>query len=340
MGRARPEEDTLQGIRAADAGRAGPPERSSGSSKGQLVSEFVSRRHPGRIREGRYLPPDAFDPDRAARIRSLHPGAPQRRAGQRVRRRLRPEAGEVDLPAQRNEVPLRVLPIGGFCAMQGEDDRSPRPSSSASIASRARSGQQLPGQAAVATAGDHPGGAGRELSALLSHLADRERSRSASPAIRPSRSSARCCPDRRRRRRDCAGDRIVAIDDVAVHDGRTWSIRSIRRPASGSPRLRAPRHAHRGRFVRDRARAQVGKNLGIIGFPPAPAYQRVGVDASDTRERQRVLRDSESESRRLRQPARDASAKYAPQVAGRSGWGRSRRRCRIWAGGRTCRWRR
>ena len=150
MNRVRPHEPTLAGYEE--------PIEEAREAAGEIVEaierpdvvDSASRRHARRIREGRHLPGDALGADRASRARPLRLA---RRNGVRVNEfavGLGPSCLAWTSPRSGTQYSLRALPIGGFCAMEGEDSRSPRPSSSAISRGGATRREQLSGEIALA----------------------------------------------------------------------------------------------------------------------------------------------------------------------------------------------
>ena len=203
---------------------------------------------------------------------------------------------------------LRALPIGGYCAMQGEDGKT----SEAEQQREFRSAQRVENdnfqakspwqRLAIVLAGP----IANFVLCYVMLLVRRWRSESPAPVTSPSSEwSSRA---RRRRLPGCKpGDRIVAIDGAVI---------AQRREAGGhDPRV--ARQKARLVYQRNGMRTEVyvtptacpvppgKKGSGCIGFSPVPAYQRVGDGGSGRRQRLEFRNDRRGH-RRQHRFARDA----------------------------------
>ena len=185
----------------------------------------------------------------------------------------------MDEPASGTQYSLRALPIGGFCAMEGEDNKI----SEAEQQREFRAGSQRAdcnfqakspwSRLAIILAGPIAnfvlcylillvGALAFGVASDKSQSARRRRSLAGSPAaiagIRP-------------------GDRIVAIDNVPITSGKSL-VDTIH--ASLGKRLdwstSATACATKCTSRRARVPPPVGRSSGCIGFSPVPAFERVG----------------------------------------------------------------
>ena len=229
---------------------------------------------------------------------------------------------------------LRVLPIGGYCAMEGEDARSSEAEQQREFRDRndhAPTNFQAKSpwrRLAIVLAGPIANFVLCYAILLISALAfgipsDRSQpvvgqvvqgSPAAIAGIRP-------------------GDRIVAIDGIPIENGKNL-IDTIHRSLGRRLDLTYERNGSRTEvFVVPKAcPAQVGNGYGCIGFSPVPAFERVGVGLA--------LRQSAAQFTTI---AGDTVggiallvtqfAKYAPQVAGPIGMGQMAATVQDWGWG-------
>ncbi len=206
-------------------------------------------------------------------------------------------------PRSGTQYSLRALPIGGFCAMEGEDNRT----SEADAATRVSCGRATPRNLTFRPS--RRGAAWRScwparfanfllcyLILLVGALAFGVASDKAQPVVGEVLSGSPAAIAGIR-----PGDRIVAIDNVGDHvrqaSGRYDPCLARQAARSG---VRTQRHAHGSVRARPfRVPPQVGKSYGCIGFQPVPAYERVGVHERHPPERRR----SSSRSRTRRSAA-------------------------------------
>jgi regulator of sigma E protease len=217
---------------------------------------------------------------------------------------------------------LRILPIGGFCAMEGEDNR----------VSEAEQQREFRSQGAVSQSNFQAKSAWRRLAIILAGplanfllcylilltgaLAFGVASEKAQPVVgevlpgSPA-AIAGIAP----------GDRIVAIDNVAISNGKGL-VDTIHNALGRRLDLVYERNGMRTEvYVVPRpCPAQVGRNFGCIGFSPVPAYERIGVVSA--------IRESGSEFVGIANQTFGGLgllvtqfAKYAPQIAGPIGMG-------------------
>jgi regulator of sigma E protease len=238
-------------------------------------------------------------------------------------------------PRTGTQYSLRALPIGGFCAMEGEDSRI-------SEAEQQRDFRAQPDatdsnfqakspwrRLAIILAGPFANFILCYAILLVAALAfgvasDRANQPvvgevlTASPAaiagIRP-------------------GDRIVAIDDVPITSGKSL-VDKIHGSLGKRIDLVYERNGIRTEVpVTPRAcPVQVGKNQGCIGFSPVPAYERVGFG--------RAVRDSGQEFAAIATQTiggivllATQFTKYAPQIAGPIGMGQVAATVQDWGWG-------
>jgi regulator of sigma E protease len=129
------------------------------------------------------------------------------------------------------------------------------------------------------------------------------------------------------------GDRIVAIDNVVVANGKTL-VDTIHAALGKKLDLVYERNGIRNEvYVTPRpCPAQVGRNLGCIGFSPVPAYERVGIG--------RAVRESGQEFLAIANQTFGGIAllvtqfaKYAPEIAGPIGMGQVAATVQDWGWG-------
>jgi regulator of sigma E protease len=218
---------------------------------------------------------------------------------------------------------LRALPIGGFCAMEGEDNRVSEAQQQREFLAKAQiteSNFQAKSpwrRLAIVLAGPLANFVLCYLILLIAALAfgvasDKtnqpvvgeilQGSPAAIVGIRP-------------------GDRIVAIDNAAITSGKALVDR-IHAALGRRLDLVYERNGIRNEvYVAPRpCPPQVGKNLGCIGFSPVPAYERVGFAAAVRQSGEQFVAIA---SQTLGGVVLLATqfAKYAPQVSGPIGMG-------------------
>jgi regulator of sigma E protease len=238
-------------------------------------------------------------------------------------------------PKTGTQYSLRALPIGGFCAMEGEDNRVSEAEQQREFRSQGHSADhnfqaKSPWRRlAIILAGPFANFILCYIILLVGALAFGVMSDTtkqpvvgevvaASPAaiagVRP-------------------GDRIVAIDNVPVISGKTL-VDTIHNALGEKLDLVYERNGVRTEvYVVPRpCPAQVGKNFGCIGFSPVPAYERVSVT--------RAFRESGEEFVSIATQTFSSIAllatqfaKYAPEIAGPIGMGQVAATVQDWGWG-------
>ncbi len=230
---------------------------------------------------------------------------------------------------------LRVLPIGGFCAMEGEDNR----------VSEAEQQREFRSQGEVAQNNFQAKSPWRRLAIILAGplanfllcylilltaalafgVASDKANQPVVGEVLPGSPAAIAGI--------APGDRIVAIDNVAIANGKSL-VDTIHDALGKRFDLVYERNGMRTEvYVVPRpCPAQVGKNLGCIGFSPVPAYERVGV--------MQAVRESGSEFVAIANQTFGGLgllvtqfAKYAPQIAGPIGMGQVAATVQDWGWG-------
>ncbi|MGC1379615.1 MAG: M50 family metallopeptidase [Candidatus Baltobacteraceae bacterium] len=238
-------------------------------------------------------------------------------------------------PRTGTQYSLRALPIGGFCAMEGEDNKVSEAEAQREFRSQERAAEhnfqsKSPWQRlAIILAGPLANFLLCYVILLVAALtfgvaSDRTNqpvvgevlagSPAAIAGIRP-------------------GDRIVAIDGNPIGSGRGL-VDKIHASLGKRLDLVYERNGVRNEiYVSPRAcPAPVGKNLGCIGFSPVPAYERVGFG--------RAVRESGEEFVAIADQTLGSIgllvtqfAKYAPQIAGPIGMGQVAATVQDWGWG-------
>jgi regulator of sigma E protease len=230
---------------------------------------------------------------------------------------------------------LRALPIGGFCAMEGEDNR----------VSEAEQQREFRTQPQVAENNFQAKSPWRRLAIILAGplanfllcylilltaalafgVASDKANQPVVGEVLPA-SPAAIAGIR-------PGDRIVGINNVTIANGKGL-IDTIHGALGKKLDLVYERNGIRTEvYVTPRpCPAQVGKGLGCIGFSPVPAYERVGIG--------RAVRESASEFVAIANQTFGGIAllvtqfaKYAPQIAGPIGMGQVAATVQDWGWG-------
>jgi regulator of sigma E protease len=230
---------------------------------------------------------------------------------------------------------LRALPIGGFCAMEGEDAR----------VSEAEQQRDFRAARQVAEHNFQAKSPWRRLTIILAGpfanfllcyailliaalafgVASDKANQPVVGEVVPG-SPAAIAGIR-------PGDRIVAIDNAAIANGK-YLVDTIHGALNKRLDLVYQRNGIRTEvYVSPRpCPPQVGKNLGCIGFAPVPAYERVGF--------QRAVRESGQEFATIANQTLGGIAllvtqfaKYAPQIAGPIGMGQVAATVQDWGWG-------
>jgi regulator of sigma E protease len=230
---------------------------------------------------------------------------------------------------------LRVLPIGGFCAMEGEDNRvSEAQQQRDFLAGRqvAQSNFQAKSpwrRLAIVLAGPFANFVlcyvVLLVGALAFGVASDKANQSVVGEILPA-SPAAIAGIR-------PGDRIVAIDNVAIANGKSL-VDTIHASLGKKLDLVYERNGIRTEvYVAPRpCPAQVGRNLGCIGFSPVPAYERVSF-GNAVRESAREFAAIASQTIGGIALLATQFAKYAPEIAGPIGMGQVAATVQDWGWG-------
>jgi regulator of sigma E protease len=230
---------------------------------------------------------------------------------------------------------LRVLPIGGFCAMEGEDNR----------VSEAQQQRDFLAGRQVAQSNFQAKSPWRRLAIVLAGplanfvlcyvvllvgalafgVASDKANQSVVGEILPA-SPAAIAGIR-------PGDRIVAIDNVAIANGKSL-VDTIHASLGKKLDLVYERNGIRTEvYVAPRpCPAQVGRNLGCIGFSPVPAYERVSF-GNAVRESAREFAAIASQTIGEIALLATQFAKYAPEIAGPIGMGQVAATVQDWGWG-------
>jgi regulator of sigma E protease len=217
---------------------------------------------------------------------------------------------------------LRALPIGGFCAMEGEDNR----------VSEAEQQREFRTQPQVAENNFQAKSPWRRLSIILAGpfanfllcylilltaaLAFGVAGDKAQPVVGEVLPASPAAIAGIR-----PGDRIVAIDSVAITSGKRL-VDTIHAALGKRLDLVYERNGTRAEvYVRTvPCPAQVGKNFGCIGFQPVPAYERVGLASAVQQSGQEFVAIANQTFGGIALLVTQF-AKYAPQIAGPIGMG-------------------
>ena len=239
-------------------------------------------------------------------------------------------------PRTGTQYSLRALPIGGFCAMEGEDNR---------VSEAQQQRDFLAGSATVAESTFQAKSPWRRLAIILAGpvsnfvlcyvilligalafgVASDRANQPVVGEILPG-SPAEIAGIR-------PGDRIVAIDDRAVTSGKIL-VDTIHAALGKKLDLVYERNGVRTEVyvIPKPCPAQVGRNLGCIGFSPVPAYEHVSFGAA--------LRQSADEFVAIANQTFGGIAllvtqfsKYAPQIAGPIGMGQVAATVQDWGWG-------
>jgi len=230
---------------------------------------------------------------------------------------------------------LRALPIGGFCAMEGEDNKISEAQQQrdfhAGAEPRENNFQAKPPwrRLAIVLAGPLSNFLLSYAILLIGALAFGVASEKANQAVVGEilpRSPAAIAGIR-------PGDRIVAIDNVTVTSGKML-VDTIHRGLGRRLDLVYERNGIRSEiYVAPRpCPAQVGKNFGCIGFSPVPAYVRVGFGAAIQQSADEFVAIASQTFGGIALLATQF-AKYAPQIAGPIGMGQVAATVQDWGWG-------
>ena len=237
-------------------------------------------------------------------------------------------------PRSGTQYTLRALPIGGFCAMEGEDNK---------VSEAAQQREFLAGghaadsnfqakspwrRLAIIIAGPMANFVLCYLILLAGALAFGVASDKAMPVVGEILPASPAAIAGIR-----PGDRITAIDDVNITSGKTL-VDTIHHALGRKLDLVYERNGVRTEvFVTPRAcPAQVGKKFGCIGFQPVPAYERVDFG---TAVRQSAVEFAAIANQTVGSIALLVTqfAKYAPEIAGPIGMGQVAATVQDWGWG-------
>jgi regulator of sigma E protease len=238
-------------------------------------------------------------------------------------------------PLSGTQYSLRALPIGGFCAMEGEDNRVSEAQQQREFLAGgggAESNFQAKSpwrRLAIILAGPMANFLLCYLILLVGALAFGVASDKANQPVvgevLPGSPAAIAGIS--------PGDRIVAIDNVPIANGKSL-VDTIHAALGRKLDLVYERNGVRTEvYVAPRpCPVQVGKNLGCIGFSPVPAYERVSF-ATAVRESAREFAAIANQTIAGLALLATQFAKYAPQVAGPIGMGQVAATVQDWGWG-------
>jgi regulator of sigma E protease len=233
-----------------------------------------------------------------------------------------PRLAEWTSPRSGTRYALRIFPIGGYCAMEGEDNKTSEAQQQREFLST-RAGAEGNFQAkspwrrlAIILAGPFANFVLCYVILLIGALAFGVASDKAQPVVGEviAGSPAQIAGIR-------PGDRIVSLNGVAITNGKML-VDTIHASLGKRLDLTYERNGTRTEiYVTPRpCPASVGKSLGCIGFSPVPAYERVGFAEA--------VRQSGAEFSSIADQTLAGIvllvtqfAKYAPQVSGPIGMG-------------------
>jgi regulator of sigma E protease len=229
---------------------------------------------------------------------------------------------------------LRALPIGGYCAMEGEDNRVSEAQQQREFLSGAQAGEtnfqaKSPWRRlAIILAGPIANFLLCYLILLIGALAFGVAGDKAQPVVGEvlPGSPASIAGIR-------PGDRIVAINNVSVTSGKRL-VDTIH--AALHKRLDLVYERNGARYevyvTPVRCPAQVGKNIGCIGFQPVPAYERVGFTTAVAQSGQEFVAIADQTLGGIVLLVTQF-AKYAPEIAGPIGMGQVAATVQDWGWG-------
>ncbi len=238
-------------------------------------------------------------------------------------------------PASGTQYSLRALPIGGFCAMEGEDNKV----SEAEAQREFRAGSQRAdcnfqakspwSRLAIILAGPIANFVLCYLILLVAALAFGVASdKSNQPVVGEVLPGSPAFVAGIR-----PGDRIIAIDNVPITNGKSLVDRIHAALGKRLDLVYQRNGVHNEVYVSPRpCPPPVGRNSGCIGFSPVPAFERVGV--------LRAFSESGSEFVAIARQTFDGIGllvtqftKYAPQIAGPIGMGQVAATVQDWGWG-------
>jgi len=238
-------------------------------------------------------------------------------------------------PSTGTQYSLRALPIGGFCAMEGEDNRVSEAQQQREFLADGRAADsnfqaKSPWRRlAIILAGPFSNFALCYAVLLVGALAFGVASdKTNQPVVGETLPNSPAAAAGIR-----PGDRIVAIDNRAITSGKIL-VDTIHAALGKKLELVYERNGVRTKVhvIPRPCPAQVGRNFGCIGFSPVPAYVHVGVAAA--------LRQSADQFVAIANQTFGGIAllvtqfsKYAPQIAGPIGMGQVAATVQDWGWG-------
>ncbi len=229
---------------------------------------------------------------------------------------------------------LRALPVGGFCAMEGEDNRSSEAQQQREFIADGRvaasnfQAKSAWSRLGIILAGPIANFVLCYLILLVSALAFGVASDKAMPVVGEVISGSPAAVAGIR-----PGDRIVAIDNAVITSGKSL-VDTIHRALGKQLDLVYERNGIRSKIhVRPRpCPASVGKQFGCIGFQPVPAYEHVGFTAAVRQSADGFAAIASQTFSGLALLATQFS-KYAPEVSGPIGMGQVAATVQDWGWG-------
>lgn len=237
-------------------------------------------------------------------------------------------------PRSGTQYSIRALPIGGYCAMEGEDNR----------VSEAQQQRDFLAGGGVTDSNFQAKSPWRRLAIVLAGpaanfllcyailligaLAFGVASDKAQPVVGEVLPGSPAAIAGIR-----PGDRIVAIDNRTITSGRRL-VDTIHQALGKRLDLVYERNGARNEIYVTTVPcpAQVGKNLGCIGFQPVPAYERVGLVSAVKQSGEEFVAIANQTVSGLALLVTQF-AKYAPQIAGPIGMGQVAATVQDWGWG-------
>ncbi len=237
-------------------------------------------------------------------------------------------------PRSGTQYSIRALPIGGYCAMEGEDNR----------VSEAQQQRDFLAGGGVTDSNFQAKSPWRRLAIVLAGpaanfllcyailligaLAFGVASDKAQPVVGEVLPGSPAAIAGIR-----PGDRIVAIDNRTIASGRRL-VDTIHQALGKRLDLVYERNGARNEIYVTTVPcpAQVGKNLGCIGFQPVPAYERVGLVSAVKQSGEEFVAIANQTFSGLALLVTQF-AKYAPQIAGPIGMGQVAATVQDWGWG-------
>lgn len=237
-------------------------------------------------------------------------------------------------PRSGTQYSLRALPIGGFCAMEGEDNRvSEAQQQRDFLAGGADADSNFQAKSpwrrlAIVLAGPLANFFLCWLICLIGALAFGVASDKAQPVVGEILPGSPAAIAGIR-----PGDRIVAIDNESITSGKRL-VDTIHQALGKRLDLVYERNGARSEvYVKTvPCPPQVGKNFGCIGFQPVPAYERVGFGDAVRQSGEEFVAIANQTFSGLALLVTQF-AKYAPQIAGPIGMGQVAATVQDWGWG-------